>query len=744
MHIRPAEGEQKVALHQHEIELGLARIYEVFLNTADIDLAISAALERMGRLTGAGRCYLFLFRNENEEIMDNTHEWCAAGVTPERENLQNLPCEIFPWWMAKLRRNESIHIQDVAELPPEAEAEREILSAQGIRSVLVFPVHSGGDLVGFIGLDNVQEATSWDERCSTLLQIASQIIGSSVTRQRSEEAVRHSEQRFRSLVQNALDCVSVVSATGEILYETPSVSTFGYDPAEWKGRTFLERIHPAEIERIAKLFAELVADPGGTVRGETVVRHGDGSWRHCEWVAANLLHDPAVCGIVINYRDVTERRTYEQQLQYQAYHDALTGLPNRLLFLQRLREAQMQSLASGTNLAVLFMDLDRFKVVNDSLGHTAGDQLLVQVARRLSTCVRARDTVARLGGDEFILLLEEIDLTEARRIADRIMASLQAPVHVGGRDLVINASLGIRMSAGDLEAVDDLIRDADSALYHAKFSGRGRYHVFSEELMLAAMQQLEMESDLRRAVAQQEFELFYQPIINMESGAVTGAEALLRWHHPTRGLLLPGEFLGMAEETGLILEINQWVLETACRQIRCWIDQGTLMQLSINLSAKELHSPALVENVKALLDRYQIPGNLLQVEVTESDMMLDRAGSARILRDMRDLGVRVALDDFGAGHSSLKYVKEFGVDVIKVDRSFVSGLPHHGDDLSIVTAIAALAGALGLTVVAEGVEREEHAAALRAIGCNLAQGFHFARPLPLSQLSPGLSDRFSA
>ena len=438
-------------------------------------------------------------------------------------------------------------------------------------------------------------------------------------------------------------------------------------------------------------------------------------------------------GRVWSFSDITSRKVNEDRLAHQAFHDVLTGLPNRALFLDRLERALTRARRHTQYPAVLFLDLDRFKLINDSLGHEAGDQLLVAVAERLRVCLRPEDTAARLGGDEFTILLETIgDVSDATRIAERVAEELRAPFLIGGHEVFSTCSVGIALGAGAEERADTLMRNADAAMYLAKSRGKAHYEVFDNNLTTRALEHLEFENDLRRSVTRGEFKIVYQPIIGLGNGAVVGAEALIRWQHPQRGIVSPGEFIPLAEETGLILPIGQWVLREACRQACAWRDENpgaAPCSISVNLSARQFGQPNLIEEIAEVIKETGIEPRRLVLEITESVVMESAESTIRTLQSLKKLGVQLAIDDFGTGYSSLSYLKRFPVDTLKVDRSFVSGLGIDSEDSAIVRAVVTLAKTLGMTVTAEGVETPGHLAQLQKLECDYGQGYLFDKPL---------------
>jgi diguanylate cyclase (GGDEF)-like protein/PAS domain S-box-containing protein len=549
------------------------------------------------------------------------------------------------------------------------------------------------------------------------------------------EALRHSEERFRSLVQNASDVIAILDADGRIGYASPAVlSVWGQSPEQLRGGVLLDLVHPDEHGAADAYMANLLAQPGGTLVNELRLQHSDGSWRDFEIVATNMLDQPAVEGIVATCRDITQRKAFERELSRLAFSDTLTGLPNRALLLDRLTHALDRAERQMRRVAVLFLDLDRFKVVNDSLGHAQGDALLIEAANRINACLRTGDTAARLGGDEFTVLLEDVESErQAVEVAERIAEALRQPVLLAGREVFVSFSIGIALSGPDAARPDSVLRNADLALYRAKADGRSRYAVFDPSMQTGAIERMEIESDLRRALGRDELRVYFQPIVDLETGAVNEVEALARWERPGHGIVSPLVFIPIAEETGLIVPIGQWVLEEACRWARRWDsfsgDQPPLV-VSVNLSARQFSNPDLLADIQRVLSETGLDPHQLKLEITESVVMHDAEATIQTLLALKALGIRVAVDDFGTGYSSLTYLKRLPVETLKIDRSFVNGLGQDAQDAAIVDSVVALARTLHLSVTAEGVETQAQARHLKLLGCDRGQGFLFARPLP--------------
>ena len=563
--------------------------------------------------------------------------------------------------------------------------------------------------------------------------------------------LRQSEARFSSLVQNSSDVVMVVEADSTIRYISPSVErVLGHEASELEGTRLTVLIHPDDRANVLQFLTSggHDGDDGHPGLTEFRMKHRDEFWLHVETLRTNLMHDETVKGIVLNTRDVSERKAFEEQLQHQAFHDAVTGLANRALFKDRVEHMIERQSRDNLPVSVLFMDLDDFKTINDSLGHAAGDHLLGEVGDRLKNCLRQADTAARLGGDEFAILLEDGgDGVDAAEVASRILASLEGPFHLEGKEVFVRASIGIASAdarTSGLEGAEELLRNADVAMYMAKEAGKGRYQVFEPAMHDTALQRLELKADLQRAVDNDEFVLHYQPVIELETGRIEGLEALVRWQHPARCLVAPLDFIPLAEETGLIVPIGRWVLREACTQARRLQERYELtppLHMAVNLSARQLQRPEIVGEIAEILLETELSPHSLVLEITESVMMQDMDLSIQRLAELKELGVRLAVDDFGTGYSSLNYIRRFPVDILKVDKSFVDGVNEGGEESALTAAIIELAGILRLRPVAEGIERADQLEKLLALRCDLGQGFYFAKPLPLSGVDELLTTR---
>ena len=541
-------------------------------------------------------------------------------------------------------------------------------------------------------------------------------------------------ERSHSLVHNSSDIITVVDRGGWIRYQTPSIGwVLGLPPATLIGGQIRDLVHPDDAPAFTH-YLSLIADGTALAPAPVGMRmhHRSGAWRFVETAGNNLLEDPAVSGIVLTTRDVTDRRELEEQLRHQAFHDSLTGLPNRALFLERIRRAEAKRTSPGTPLAVLFIDLDNLKIVNDSFGHEGGDALLTAVAARMQEYTRPEDTVARLGGDEFALLMVGADTAgDAPAVAARLISALAQPVSIGGRSIRPSVSIGVATS-DSLGGAKDLLRAADAAMYAAKKAGKGRIEVFQPRHHAAEMARQHLRADLQQALEDDQFVLYYQPIVDLITGGITSFEALLRWQHPTRGLLPPAEFISLAEESDLILPIGRWVLREACQHASSWQRSGSRgagVKVSVNISARQFHDPSLVAEVTNALTAARLDPRLLTAELTETLLLQDTAVTMSRIAELQELGVTLALDDFGTGYSSLSHLRRFPINILKMDKSFLDNVPGDPQDEAVVRAIVDLGTTLNLQLIAEGVETGEQASALADLGCPFGQGYHFAPPM---------------
>ena len=576
-----------------------------------------------------------------------------------------------------------------------------------------------------------------EERTAELRHTNEQLQSEIAERQQAEAALRESEERYALAVRGANDGLWDWNLkTGQVYFSTRWKSMLGYEEHEI-GNSLDEcynRMHPEDIEQVKVEMATHLEGLSPHYESEHRMQHKDGTYR---WMISRGLAVRDANGntyrMAGSQTDITNRKLAEEQLLHDAFHDALTGLSNRALFIDRLRHTiERTKRREGYAFAVLFLDLDRFKVINDSLGHNVGDQLLIAFVRRLEACLRSVDTAARLGGDEFVILLEDItDVSDATHAAKRIQKELTLPFNLGGQEIFTTISIGIALSTIGYNQPEELLRDADTAMYRAKSLGKARYEVFDPILHTQALTLLQVENDLRRAVEREEFQIHYQPIVELETGKLRSFEALVRWQHPTQGLVSPAAFIPVAEETGLIVPIGYWILRSACRQLHVWQVRpaNQLLTISVNLSGKQFSQPDLIQQIGQILQETGLDACSLSLEITESMIMENDESAIVTLLQLRDLGVKLSIDDFGTGYSSLGRLNQFPINMLKIDRSFVNGLGANEGNLKIIETIVTLAHHLGMEVTAEGVEVAEQLAQLRKLKCEYGQGYFFSRPL---------------
>jgi diguanylate cyclase (GGDEF)-like protein/PAS domain S-box-containing protein len=556
------------------------------------------------------------------------------------------------------------------------------------------------------------------------------------------------DELFRLVSENAGDMIALVDMNGNRLYNSPAYQkVLGYSPEELSSTSSFEQIHPDDRHRVLEA-AEHARRTGEGRTLEYRIRHKDGSWRVLESSASTILgkNGKAEKMVIVN-RDISARKHAEEKLVHQNFHDALTGLPNRSLFLDRVQRAFIHSLRHPEyKFAVLFIDVDDFKKFNDSFGYAAGDQVIVELAGRLASSLRRHqavarlalmphgdDTLARLGGDEFAVLLDDVkDPSDAIRVASRIQDAVAAPFTFNGQEVFSSASIGIVLSSAGRDQAEDLLRDADIAMCRAKTGGKARCEVFDAEMHSQAVERLRLERELRVAISRGEFVVHYQPIVRLENSRITGFEALVRWQHPERGLLPPSEFIDLAEQTGLMVPINRWLLREICQQARVWQSRypsDPPLTVTANITSKELAQEDLVSSIRLTLQQTAMNPHHVQLEIRETVAMADADNAAQVLSQLKGLGVRLSIDDFGTGYSSLSRLQGLPLDTLKIDRSFISGIDNDPDKREIVRIIVMLGQQLGMKVVAEGTETAEQVKYLKDLGCDYAQGYFFSKPV---------------
>ncbi len=633
-----------------------------------------------------------------------------------------------------------------------------------VHSLLYVPIISKDRVIGVLAVDNPTEQRSFNDedeaRLTDLADYAAVAIENASLyeqaqleideRKRIEQALRESEERYALAVQGANDGLWDWDLRTNQVYYSPrwkeilglSVDEIGHHPDEWYNRVHLE-----DIERLKLDISAHMAGLTPHFENEHRILHRDGEYI---WVQSRALavreQDGVAYRMAGSLTDITDRKNAEQRLLHDAFHDTLTGLPNRALFLDRLRLAVERSKRrKDFTYAVLFLDLDRFKDINDTLGHMLGDQLLVIIGKMLGNGLRTTDTVARLGGDEFVILMEDINnLQGAIRVADWIHDKLKTPINVLDHQVFISTSIGVVSGGLNYIRPEDILRDADIAMYSAKAHGRARSEIFEPDMRVRISRRLLIETELRRAIEQEEFVIHYQPIVALEDRRVTGFEALVRWVHPTRGILNPDEFLFVAEESGLIIPIDRWVLRQSCLQMKAWHDHYPIqppLTISVNLSGKHVSKPDLVEYIQSVLEESHLAPGCLKLEITENIIMETNLLTSEVFRKLQALGVQLQIDDFGIGYSSLSYLSQFPVNALKIDQSFIKKMSVDNSQLKIVQAIVMLAQRLDVVVVAEGVETEEQLEQLNTLGCGYGQGYYVSKPLETIKIEALLEER---
>jgi diguanylate cyclase (GGDEF)-like protein/PAS domain S-box-containing protein len=562
--------------------------------------------------------------------------------------------------------------------------------------------------------------------------------------------VRDTSERFRSAFDNAAIGMALVTSEGRWLQVNHSLcKLLGYSERELMAIDYLSVLHPSDVSAALASFKNLLRGkiPSCQVEKRYLNKSGQEVWGLWSASVTQDAHTKTP-NLIFQIQNITDRKRAEERLHHDAFHDALTGLPNRALFMDHLELAIARLQRREDEIfAVLYLDLDRFKVVNDSLGHMVGDQLLIGIARRLEHCLRPGDTIARLGGDEFTVLLEDADDgTTVTQIAERIQKELSAPFSLRGREVFTTVSIGIALSSNEYKRSEDILRDADTAMYRAKSMGKARHETFDAGMRSQAISLLQLETDLRGALERREFLVVYQPIMSLETGDLRGFEALIRWPHPERGLISPMDFIPVAEETGMIVQIGEWVLREACEQMHRWqvifpSDQPIFM--SVNLSVKQFSQQDLIERVAAILKETQLASTSLKLEITESAVMENVESATNMLKQLRALGVQLSMDDFGSGYSSLSNLHRFPINTLKIDRSFITRMVENNENAEIVRTISGLAHNLGMDVVAEGVETREQLEILRALGCQYGQGYFFAKPLDTRSAEAFICETYS-
>lgn len=697
----------------------------------ELDGQIESALRVLGEFLEIDRVYVFAIEGPT---IRNTHEWCAPGISPEIDNLQDVPIEVIGQWVEHFEAGLPSVLPDVPGLPLDA-PERETLMEQGIRSLVAVPLMMRRELVGFVGFDAVRDHRSYTPFEIGLLQWLADVLATAVVRQRADTKAERAERRLAALTRYAIDFILILGEDTRIRFASGSWSTIGLDPETVTGTSWFDYVHPDDAPDLLRL-AQSVVEHGTreqvTVLPDFRVLTGDHAWRWFSGSMSDVRHDGVVDGIVVNLHDVTKRRDVQDQLAHEALHDPLTGLGNRAMLADELGHVCRRARRERTSVGLVFLDLDRFKLVNDGHGHAVGDQVLVEVGRRLASVVRSTDAVSRFGGDEFVVLLDGFeDADEVGRIVVRLERALDPPIVVDGNAYRVTASMGVVIAHGDSLDPVALLRDADSAMYRAKEDGRDRVVVFDESIRSRVLRRLALVQRLPDALRNGSVDLAFQPVVDLVTGRMVGAEALARWFDDDLGPVAPTEFVPIVEDVGQITAFTELAVERSLTALTTWDPSITV---AVNLAVGQLLDPDLVQLVRSALQRHRVDPRRLCIEVTESTLMVDPPRVSAVLEELRHLGVRTALDDFGTGYSSLAALRELPIDQLKIDRAFVRGVHLDERDRRLVDAVIGLARDFGMETVAEGVELPEQQQALVAAGCRFAQGYLFGRAVPADEL----------
>ena len=720
-----------------------------------IDAAVHAALGQMATFFRADRAYVFDY-DFTAGTGTNTHEWCAAGIAPQIDSLQGLPLAAMPDWVEVHRRGECLVVADVGNLA--AGPLKQLLTAQNIQSLLTAPILCDGDVTGFVGFDAVRECRDYGEDEHYLLSLFANLLANVSQRKRSAETLRESEQRYRRLFDQSRDALMIVTPPdwAFVACNRAALDLFGVaDESAFTRLTLVDLSPPLQpdgspsdtwaLAHLASAMAE------GSALFEWQHQRLDGRQLSCS-VLLNRTEWFGQAAIQGTVRDISAQKRAEIALREQsdalhrtnarleriAHFDTVTDLPNRNLLADRMQQAMAQVHRHNTCIAIAYLDLDGFKEINDRYGHDVGDRMLRALAQHMNGALRAGDTLARLGGDEFVAVLVDQDSNpqSCEPVIARLLEASAETVTIDGHALQVSASIGVTFYPQHEEIdADQLLRQADQAMYLSKVEGKNRFHVFDTAFHRAQEGHNRQLEEIRQALAKGEFVLFYQPKVNMRTGQVVGAEALVRWQHPRQGLLLPDTFLPFIENHALSLALGRWVIDAALTQIAAWRRSGLNLPVSVNVSASQLQQDNFVEDLQARLrTQPEVAPELLELEITETRALDDIEHASSVMAACEAMGVKFALDDFGTGYSSMMYLKRLPARTLKIDRSFVRDMLVDEDDMAILRGILGLASAFRRQVLAEGVETEAHGAKLLELGCELAQGFGIARPMPAAEL----------
>ncbi|MCK8515610.1 EAL domain-containing protein [Methylonatrum kenyense] len=736
---------QDVLAFQQRFQGLVAQISTQLINAGDtsFEATLQDVLRQLGEFFAVDRCYIAEYDDEAGTTA-LLCEWCAPGVAVQATELQQFRTDDFPWWEARVRAFEPISIADVRALPEEAYPERAALLSRNVRALVSLPLISRERVFGYMNLDILRSDEPLPEHQITLLRVVASAIAGAIERNAAEQTLRIAATAFESQ-----EGMFVMDSARRILQANRAFTQLtGYSADDLVGNHAEALRSPRQSRRFYDaVWAKIRRD--GAWQGEMWFRRQSGE-EFLAWVTMTAVNgaDALNTHYVGTLNDITQRKAAEEEIEYLAFFDSLTQLPNRSLLLDRMRKALSVSARTGRGGALLFIDLDNFKLLNDTLGHPMGDLFLQHVARRLRRCIRANDTLARLGGDEFVVMLENLSeepgeaVEEALGVARGIRESLSRPYDLIGREQNATSSIGVAMFEHPAAGIEELMKRADLAMYQAKAEGRDTIRFFDPKLQASVMERADLETEMHQALREQQYLLHYQPKVDHQ-GRVTGAEALVRWQHPSRGLVGPGAFVPVAEEIGLILPIGTWVIREACLQLSLWQKDPQMapLDISVNISARQFKQPGFVDDVLEALKETGADPRRLVLEITESLLLEDLGDIVRKMERLKRHGVGFSLDDFGTGYSSLVYLKRLPLDQLKIDYSFVRDALVDPNDAAIIHTIMSLGESLEIAVIAEGVETEEQHAWLAGLGCQAFQGYLFGAPVPADELFPFAAKR---
>ncbi len=834
----------------------ISKISSIFLSQYDIDKAIYKVLGLLAKKTDADRAYIFLFKDD-KRFMDNTHEYCANGVEPAIDQMQDIHTHNIDWWLNELKEKKVIDIPDTSKLPTHAGIEKETLESQDIKALICYPFFLYDELIGFIGLDNTKRAEEWSKRSKSYLFIASNILGKALEKEEFNKKLTQTNSTLQATLESSEDAIIVVKNTGEVInynknfidlwdikneevledtlhilsnikhtiaepnsdiFEKKILESFentqDYDfLAHKKNGTILrisskpiyiddkhigrvwkciditkQKEYEQKMQLISKVYeksndAILITDAKvkildvnssfekitgyelkdilgknpsllqskwhdtpfykelwtkidkeGFWEGEIWDRRKNGEVYISRTFISKIENDSNITNYIAIAKDITRKKEYEEKIKQLAFYDVLTALPNRAFFEQNLNSIMDESKRYKRRFGLLFLDLDNFKYVNDTFGHLVGDKLLQVVSTRLLDCVRKSDIVARLGGDEFTIIVRDIkDELDLVHISKKIISHLLDPIFIDEQELYIGTSIGICIYPEDAKSADELTKKADIAMYNSKNNGKNTYSFFSDDMNKSVLERYKKEQYMRESIIKGEFKMEYQPFMCCDSSSINAVEALIRWDHPKLGRVMPSEFIHIAEENGLILKLGEWIFDKVCEDFKVFT-RHNIKKVSVNISAKQFMDGGFAEFVKRTIEKYKIDPSFLEFEITE-DIFLNKTPTViKNLKEFEELGISFALDDFGTGYSSLNYIKQFAIDTVKIDKSFVDTMFENEKDMAIVNTILYLSKQLDKKVVAEGVENQEQFDYFKTQNsCNI-QGYILSKPVAIDGL----------